>query len=48
LTGLADVEFLHGDPSDGFALLDRAQEQALAEEHSDLDLSLRIDRLTAD
>ncbi|GIJ60284.1 helix-turn-helix transcriptional regulator [Virgisporangium aurantiacum] len=42
--GLADVAFLHGDPADGFALLDRARV------HSGRysELSLRVDLLIAD
>lgn len=46
LIGLAEVAFLHGDPSDGFALLDRARDQARTGPHSEL--RLRIDYLTAE
>jgi tetratricopeptide (TPR) repeat protein len=46
LIGLADVAFLYGDPADGFALLDRARDQARSEPHSEL--SVRVDFLTAD
>ena len=46
LIGLADVAFLHGDPRDAFALLDRARDQAQAGPYREL--SLRVDLLTAD
>ncbi|HEX6686687.1 MAG TPA: LuxR C-terminal-related transcriptional regulator, partial [Candidatus Limnocylindrales bacterium] len=46
LTGLADVAFLYGDPSDGFALLDRARDRARSEPYSEL--TIRVDFFTAD
>jgi DNA-binding CsgD family transcriptional regulator len=46
LIGLADVAFLHGDPSDGFALLDRARDHAQSGPNSEL--SLRVDLLAAE
>lgn len=46
LAGLADVAFLHGDPADGFALLDRARDRARSGPYSEL--SLRVELLTAD
>ena len=46
LIGLAEVAFLHGDPSEGFTLLDRAREHVQSGPHSEL--SLRVDFLTAE
>ncbi|WP_204012025.1 helix-turn-helix transcriptional regulator [Virgisporangium aurantiacum] len=46
LSGLAEVAFLHGDPAEGFALLDRARE---AVRHpSDTELTPRIDYFIAE
>jgi ATP/maltotriose-dependent transcriptional regulator MalT len=45
LIGLADVVFLHGDPPEGFALLDRARDRARSTPYTEL--SLRIDFLAA-
>jgi DNA-binding CsgD family transcriptional regulator len=46
LMGLAEVEFLHGDVADGFALLDRAREHA--QSGPDSELSIRVDFTTAE
>jgi DNA-binding CsgD family transcriptional regulator/tetratricopeptide (TPR) repeat protein len=46
LLGLADVAFVHGDPSDGFALLDRARHHTRSAQNSEL--GLRVDLLIAD
>jgi DNA-binding CsgD family transcriptional regulator/tetratricopeptide (TPR) repeat protein len=46
LIGLAEVVFLHSDPSEGFALLDRARGHVQSGPHSEL--SLRVDFLTAE
>lgn len=46
LIGLAEVEFLHGDPSEGFALLDRARGHARSAPRTEL--GLRVDFLAAE
>ncbi|MGN9910183.1 helix-turn-helix transcriptional regulator [Phytohabitans sp. LJ34] len=46
LIGLAEVEFVHGDPAEGSRLLDRARDNARSGPHGEL--SLRVDFLAAE
>jgi len=46
LIGLAEVAFVHGDPTDGFALLDRVRQQVQSEPYGEL--SFRVDFMAAE